>query len=152
MKKLLLALTLIFILGNSAYIMSQLMSGTYYIGGAGTKPGGGDPDFATLKAACDALTTSGISGACTLYFTESKTYTESTDIQLGVTGTSSSNTITFKPYTGVVCTLSFTSTATSSTGIDGHFVIGTNDFNVMTSLVPTHYVTIDGSNSASGTT
>jgi hypothetical protein len=127
------------------------MSGTYYIGDPGTKPGGGDPEFTSLAAACSALTANGVNGPCIFYFTESKTYTEPTDVQLGATGTSSTNTITFKPYNGVVCTLSFTSGAIRSGGIDGHFVIGTNNYNNMTSLVPTHYVTIDGSNQIGGT-
>ncbi|CUS97648.1 T9SS type A sorting domain-containing protein [Candidatus Kryptonium thompsonii] len=127
------------------------MSGTYYIGDPGTKPGGGDPEFTTLFAACSTLTANGINGPVIMYFTQSKTYIEPTDVYLGVNGTSSTNTITFKPYYGVVCTLSFTSTQIRSSGIDGHWVIGTNNYNVQTSLIPTHYVTIDGSNSDGGT-
>lgn len=132
-------------------IFAQALSGTYYIGDPGTKPGGGDPEFTTLWAACSTLTANGVSGACTFYFTESKTYTEATDVYLGVTGTSSTNTITFKPYSGVVCTLSFTSSAVRTSGIDGHWVIGTSDYYNTTSLVSTNYVTIDGSNSSGGT-
>ena len=93
------------------------MSGTYYIGDPGTKPGGGDPEFTTLFAACSTLTANGINGPVIMYFTQSKTYIEPTDVYLGVNGTSSTNTITFKPYYGVVCTLSFTSTQIRSSGI-----------------------------------
>ncbi|MFY7887185.1 MAG: hypothetical protein ACOVOV_20295, partial [Dolichospermum sp.] len=70
------------------------------------------------------------------------------DVSLGCTGTSETNTITFKPFTGVTCSLVFSSTATTS--IDGHFVIGSPNA-TNTNLVSTNYVTIDGSNAVNGT-
>jgi hypothetical protein len=59
---------------------------------------------------------------CTFYFSDNGTYTEAADVALGCLGTSATNTITFKPFTSVTCTITFTSTATAS--IDGNFVIG----------------------------
>ncbi len=151
MKKLLTLIILVMIIGNGTGF-GQALSGTYYIGDAGTKPGGGDPEYTTLKGACDDLNSKGVGAPCIFYFTESKTYIEGNDIWLGVTGTSSTNTITFKPYTAVVCTLSFTNLNNSglSGSIDGCFAIG-SPTGVNTNLVPTSYLIIDGSNSNDGT-
>ncbi|MBW7889058.1 MAG: T9SS type A sorting domain-containing protein [Bacteroidetes bacterium] len=148
MKKI---LTVLFFFVLSLPAAAQL-SGTYYIGGAGTKPGGGNPDFATVKAAVDSLNASGVSGPCIFYLTESKTYTESADISLGCTGTSETNKITFKPSTGVTAIIDLTLTTNAGgSSIDGHWVIG-SPTQVNTNLVPTNYVIIDGSNTESGTT
>lgn len=136
----------------STLSFAQGLSGTYYIGAAGTKPGGGDPEYTTLKSAVDALNANGVAGPCLFYFTESKTYTEPADIALGCAGTSSTNTITFKPYTGVVATVDFT-TATNTVvagSIDGNFVIG-SPTGVNSNLVSTNYLIIDGSNTPDGT-
>ncbi|MCR4417169.1 MAG: T9SS type A sorting domain-containing protein [Ignavibacteria bacterium] len=132
----------------SENIFAQL-SGTYYIGGPGTKPGGGDPEYTSISAAIYHLNSVGVNGPCIFYFTESKEYIEPNMPSLGCSGTSSTNTITFKPYTAVVCTLIFTSDSAKS--IDGSLVIGSPTSN-NTNLVPTHYVTIDGSNTNGGTT
>ncbi|MGB2867716.1 MAG: T9SS type A sorting domain-containing protein [Bacteroidota bacterium] len=145
---------LVFLCGVS---VAQL-NGTYYIGAAGTRPGGGDPEYATLKAAVDALTASGVSGPVTLYFTESKTYTEPENVALLPTGTSATNTITFKPYTGVTATVSFTKT-TDNTGLSGGWIIGAKDVTTtsatnygITVSDSASYITIDGSNTNGGTT
>ena len=144
MKKL---FTLLFFFAFVQLSFGQL-SGTYYIGDAGTRPGGGDPEYTTLSGAVTALNTSGVNGACIFYFTESKTYVD-TAASLGCTGTSVTNTITFKPYAGVSATIEFTSIL--SKNIDGMWVIG-SPANLNTNLVSTHYVTIDGSNTDGGTT
>lgn len=134
------------------------LSGTYYIGAAGTRPGGGDPEYATLKAAVDALTASGVNGPVTMYFTESKTYTETENVALLPTGTSATNTITFKPYTGVTAIVSFTKT-TDNTGLSGGWIIGAKDVTTtsatnygITIADSASYITIDGSNTNGGTT
>ncbi len=49
MKKL---FTFLFVFTFAQLNFGQL-SGTYYIGDAGTRPGGGDPEYTTLKSACD---------------------------------------------------------------------------------------------------
>ncbi|MBI5463743.1 MAG: hypothetical protein HY966_02165, partial [Ignavibacteriales bacterium] len=126
------------------------LSGTYTIG---TNTISGETGhYATLSAAVAALNTSGVNGPCMFYFTDNTTYVD-TAITLGCTGTSATNTITFKPYTGVTATISLTSVVAKT--IDGMWVIGSNN-NVaeisLTTLIPTSYVTIDGSNTNGGTT
>nr|MBP9740330.1 hypothetical protein [Chitinophagaceae bacterium] len=123
------------------------LSGIYRIG---TTPiGGENGSYASLAAAITDINAQGVSGPCTFYFSDNGTYTEAADVALGCLGTSATNTITFKPYIGVTCAITFTSTATAS--IDGHFVIGSpNALN--TNLVSTNYVTIDGSNTNGGIT
>ncbi|MGE5365406.1 MAG: T9SS type A sorting domain-containing protein [Bacteroidota bacterium] len=152
MKKITTILVFVFLAVSNVWAQAP-MNGTFYIGAAGTKPGGGDPEYTSLKAAVDALNTNGVGGACTFYFT-STDYTEPADITLGCAGTSSTNTVTFKPYTGVTG-VKITFTTEGNTGaagsIDGSFVIG-SPTGVNTNLVPTNYVTIDGSNAADGTT
>ena len=145
MKRLILCALVV--LSGIAYATG--LSGTYYIGAsAGTKPGGGDPDYASMSAAVSALNTNGVAGACTFYFLDAA-YTEASDFWLGCSGTSATNTITFKPYTGVTTTITFGQTTlhpnTATTGLDGHFIIASPTGN-NSDIVPTHYVTIDGSN------
>ena len=128
-------------------------SGTYYIGTAGTRPGGGDPDFLSLKLACDAINNAGnaITGDCTFYLTSS--LTEPTNIGLGKNP--GSYTITFKPYTGITSTITFTQVADNA-GRSGSWVIGTPDITVPSTsnygLVTTNNIVIDGSNTIGGTT
>ncbi len=137
--------TLFFVFALYTLSFAQL-SGIYSIGA--TTIGGEAGNFATLSAAITSLNTNGVNGACTFYFTDNTTYTD-TAVSLGVTGTSSSNTITFKPYIGVTATINFTSEFSKS--IDGMWVIGSPN-NLNSNLVPTHYVTVDGSNSVGGST
>ncbi len=151
MKRLFTITVILLFSWGANFIYGQALSGTYYIGSAGTRPGGGDPDYATLKAACDDLNAKGVGGPCIFYFCESKNYVEPNDVWLGPTGTSATNTITFKPYTAVTCSLSFTKTTLlGGTGaIEGSFVIG-SPTGVNTNLVSTNYVTFDGSNTTNG--
>ncbi|MHC1736567.1 MAG: T9SS type A sorting domain-containing protein [Ignavibacteriaceae bacterium] len=147
MKKLLLFLFLGFLLfsGMLTETYSQL-SGIYSVGVNTISGEAGN--YATLSAAVTALNASGVNGPCIFYFTDIATYSD-TAISLGCTGTSATNTITFKPYTGVTATLSLTSTFLKN--IDGSFVIGSPN-NLNSNLVSTNYVTIDGSNTVGGTT
>lgn len=141
MKKL---LTLFFVVLIATAGWSAGLSGIYSIGA--TTIGGEAGNYASLAAAVTSLNSNGVAGPCTFYFTDNTTYTD-TAVSLGCPGTSSSNTITFKPYTGVTATINFTSEFSKS--IDGMWIIGSPN-NLNSNLVPTHYVTIDGSNSAGG--
>ncbi len=144
-KTFLLFLTVCCLIGGMDAAWGQL-SGTYSIG-ATTIPGEAG-NYASLSAAVAALNSGGVSGPVAMYFTESITYTD-TAVSLGCIGTSATNTITFKPYTGVTATISFTSEV--SKNIDGMWVIGSPN-NLNTNLVSTHHVTIDGSNTIGGAT
>lgn len=150
MRKFTRMLQVLLLVAITQNVFGQL-SGTYSIGASGIVAGE-TGNYATFAAAITALNSSGVNGPCTFYFSESKTYTEAADVALGCTGTSSTNTITFKPYTGVSCILNFANTGASIT-IDGHFVIGAaNAAGALPGiLIPTSYVIIDGSNSVGGT-
>ena len=127
------------------------LSGIYRIGT--TAIGGEVGSYASLAAAITDINTQGVNGPCTFYFSDNATtYTEAVDVALGCATASSINTITFKPYTGVTCTVEFTSNATRT--IDGNFVIGAaNAAGTLPGiLISTNYVTIDGSNTNGGTT
>jgi hypothetical protein len=133
----------------SLNVFAQL-SGTYYIGAvSGSRPGGGDPEFATLGAAFTALNSSGVNGPCIFYFLD-EDYTEATNLALACTGTSAINTITFKPYTGVTPNINFTQLA-DNTGPSGRIILGCNTTASYT-IVTMNYVTFDGSNTIDGTT
>ncbi len=143
MKKL---LTLFFVVLITAFSWSVGLSGIYSIGTNTILGEAGN--YASLAAAVTDLNANGVGGPCTFYFTDNTTYTD-TAVSLGCTGTSSTNTITFKPYTGITATINFTSEFAKS--IDGMWVIGSPN-NLNSNLVSTHYVTIDGSNSVGGST
>jgi len=143
MKKIITAVFLTIALTSISFAQ---LSGTYYVGAAGTGPGGTDPDYSSLKAACDAANTSGISGNVTFYITSD--LTESVNVDLGVN--TNGHTLLFKPYTGVTASINFQDGITSQ-NIDGHFVIGSPTHS-NTNLVQTDNIIIDGSNSVSGNT
>ena len=143
-------LPVILLMVMSQNVMGQL-NGTYSIGAAGVVIGE-TGNYATFSEAITALNNNGVTGPCTFYFTTNGTYTETNDVALGCTGTSATNTITFKPYTGIVCTLSLTLTANiGGASIDGFIAIG-SPTQLNTNLVSTNYITIDGSNTIGGTT
>jgi len=127
------------------------MTGTYYVGNAGTRPGGGNPDFISLKLACDAANTTTVDGNILFYFTSN--LTEPFNVGLGKDP--GSYTITFKPYTGITPTINFTQSADNA-GASGAWVIGVPDLTVTSGtnygLVSTRKITIDGSNTVDGTT
>ena len=126
------------------------LSGTYYIGTTGTKPGGGDPDYLTLKSAIVALNTQGINGDVTMYFTSD--LTEPSTCQLGVN--TSSFSITFKPYLTVTSVTLIFNKNVNLTGnaLFGLWVIGSKDTTGAGSLTTTNNVMIDGSKTVGGTT
>jgi hypothetical protein len=127
------------------------LSGTYYVGTSGTKPGGGDPDYLTLKSAMEALNDLGITGNVTMYITSSLTETENVALGLNTGGF----TVTFKPATGITPTIAFTKT-TDNAGPSGSWIIGADSVGVITAsiwtLIQTDNIIIDGSNTVNGTT
>ncbi len=136
--------------GLGAYDVDlNYLVGNYYIGATGTGPNGSDPEFASLKAACDQLNQNMILGDCRFLITSD--LSEASNVALGVNPGAYS--ITFKPYTGVSPTITFTqATDAPSTGISGGWVIGTKDLATTSQLVTTNNITIDGSNTEGGTT
>jgi Secretion system C-terminal sorting domain len=151
MKKMFKILQVLLLALVTQSAMAQL-NGTYRIG---TTPIPGETgSYASFGAAVTALNAGGVSGPCTFYFSDNgTTYTEAADVAIGYTGGSSTNTVTFKPYTGVTCTLSFTLT-TAGVTIDGNLVIGAANASAALpgSLISTNYLTFDGSNTNGGTT
>ncbi|MCR4438093.1 MAG: T9SS type A sorting domain-containing protein [candidate division KSB1 bacterium] len=142
----------IFVLGTNnglgAYeVNTNFLKGLYYVGAPGTRPGGGDPEFASLKAACDALNQRLIMGNCA--FLISSDLTEPVNVALGVDP--APYTVTFKPAPGVTPTITFTQ-STDSPGFSGAWVIGTRDLSTTAGLVRTTNIVIDGSNQDDGTT
>jgi hypothetical protein len=127
------------------------LAGTYYIGVAGSGPGGTDPEFATLKAACDTLNISNVSGNTTFFITSN--LVEPANVTIGIDP--GSYTVTFKPYTGTVDTITFTQVADNA-GVSGGWVFGTPSLIITSTtnygLVTTENIIIDGSNTVDGTT
>ena len=136
------------------FLNAQSLSGTYYIGAAGTAPGGTNPTFSSLKAACDSINNSAITGNCTFYITSDiiEPYTGSVGIGLAVNP--DPYTITFKPYTGVQPTITFNYPTDLNSGPSGAFVIGIPGKGNVTwdSLRITKNIIFDGSNTNGGTT
>lgn len=136
------------------FLNAQSLSGTYYIGAAGTAPGGTNPTFSSLKAACDSINNSAITGNCTFYITSDviEPYTGSVGIGLAVNP--DPYTITFKPYTGVQPTITFNYPTDLNSGPSGAFVIGIPGKGNVTwdSLRITKNIVFDGSNTNGGTT
>ncbi len=126
------------------------LSGTYYIGSTGTKPGGGDPDYLTLRAAINALNNNGINNDVAFYFTSD--ITEPATCQLGVN--TAGHTITFKPYSTLTsCTITFNKNANlSGNAWFGLWVIGTKDTTTTGYVTSTNNIVIDGSKTVNGTT
>ncbi len=135
----------------NGFVSTNTLAGTYYIGAAGTGPGGSDPNFASLKAACDTLNASNVSANTVFYITSN--LVEPTNVSIGINP--GAFTVTFKPYTATVDTISFTQTA-DNTGVSGAWVFGTPSLLITSAtnygLVTTNNIVIDGSNTDNGTT
>ena len=127
------------------------LAGTYYIGVAGSGPGGTDPEFASLKAACDTLNISNVSANTTFFITSN--LVEPANVSIGIDP--GDFTVTFKPYTGTVDTITFTQVA-DNVGVSGGWVLGTPSLAISSAtnygLVTTENIVIDGSNTVGGTT
>lgn len=103
MKNIIIIFLTLFISTNS---FAQL-SGDYSVGIA--------KDYTTIGDAITALNTSGVSGACTFYLYD-ETYSE-TEMQINsITGASSTNTITFKPYTAITPEITIDATGNFTEG------------------------------------
>lgn len=147
------------LVGNAIAANSQItfkyinpgLKGIYYVGAAGTRPGGGDPDFLSLKAACDALNQLGVQDNVTLFITSN--LTEPVNVGLGFNPAPFK--LVIKPYTATVDTITFTQ-ATDNAGASGGFVIGAPDLTVTSTnnygLKTVENVIIDGSNTEGGKT
>lgn len=149
MKKLLTFLFLV-----ASFVATPLwaqFTGTYYIGVAGTRPSGGDPDYLTLASALTAVNAGTITGDCMFYITSS--LTETANVSLGVN--TDGHSITFKPAAGTVDTITFTKT-TDNTGASGNWVFGVPNLTTTSStnygMLTTNNIIIDGSNAVGGTT
>ena len=142
--------------GVGAYTLdlTPSLSGDYYVGAAGTGPGGSDPQFATLGEAFDAINSSNISGNCNFYITSNINEPNTGGIGIGLAKNPAPYTITFKPYTGVqpVVTLNYPSDGNS--GPSGALIIGIPTAGNISwdSLKTTRNIIIDGSNTPGGTT
>lgn len=101
-------------LAFSFYAMADGMSGTYKVGTGET-----DPNFTSLKAACDALNTNGVAGDVILEITSD--LTENVNVGLGVN--TNGYSITIRPDQDADRTITFTKLA-DNTSPTGHFVIG----------------------------
>jgi hypothetical protein len=123
---------------------AQPLVGTYYVGTADT-PQGGDPDFATLFDAVQALHTEGVSGNVRFLITGD--LEENQNVFLGIN--TDGSTITIKPAPGVNALVTFSS-PTANSNINGAFVIGASSDD-WDSLVATSNIIIDGSNEEDGT-
>ncbi|HLP14911.1 MAG TPA: T9SS type A sorting domain-containing protein [Bacteroidota bacterium] len=143
------AMVVLFSFGLALQCARAEMHGSYYIGIQGSKPGGGNPDFSTLKAACDVLNANSgnITSDCTFYITSD--LTESSNVAIG--SAAGSATITFKPAPGLTPIITFTKPSDNA-GISGAWVIGATDLSISSSAVTVNNIVIDGSNTAGGTT
>lgn len=138
MKKI---LTLFFLIVSfiASPVFAQF-SGTYYVGAAGTRPSGGDPDYLSLKSAMDAVNAGTITGNCTFYITSD--LIETANVGLGVN--TAGYTIIIKPADDLTTkTITFTQ-ATDNTGPSGGFVIGISNLTAWTNLITTDNIIVDG--------
>lgn len=138
----------------STLLVPLVVTKTYSIG-TGNVPGE-TAHYATLKDACDSLNAQiGSIAENRLYYITSD-LNEAANVTVG--GNNSAYTITFKPYTGMQPTITFSQVA-DNVGLSGGWVIGlkslavssaTNYGAVLTDS--TQNIIIDGSNTPNGTT
>ncbi len=119
--------------------MNGNMTGTYYIGNAGTGPGGSDPEFQYLRQACDAINTATITGDCTFYITSDLTET----VNIGLKQTSNF-TVTFRPDADADRKITFNHALDDNAGPSGALCIGINSGIAWTDLTPSKNIVIDG--------
>jgi len=130
------------------------LSGTYYVGAAGTGPGGSNPQFSSFKQVVDTLSKGTIGGDVTIYITSDLTETYA-DVQgIGLAVNPEPYNIVFKPYTGVQPVITFNYPTDLNSGPSGAFVIGMPSAGNVAwdSMRTTKNITFDGSNTAEGTT
>lgn len=141
--------------GFGAYLLDlrPQLSGNYYVGAAGTGPGGSNPDFPSLRDAFQAINNSNITGNCTFYITSDITEV-TTPGGIGLAVNPEPYTITFKPYSGVQPTITLPYINDLNSGPSGAFIIGIPMENNISwnDLRITRNIIIDGSNTNGGTT
>jgi len=137
--------SLLLLLALVALPATAQLSGTFYIGAAGTAPGGANPGYTSLFDAVDALNTQGISGNVTMFITSD--LTETRDSRLGVN--TNGFVLNFRPLEGTRPVITFTNTE-GTEDARAHFVIGTRT-GTIASLTPSDNVWIDGSAAPRGT-
>jgi hypothetical protein len=129
------------ILLSGNIVFGQFAGGVYSVGTASVS--GETSNFATLKAACDAINAgASISGDVTLYITSD--LTEAANVGLGVN--TAGHQVLIRPDADADRTITFNST-TDNTGPSGHFVIGNPTPTVAwtdANTIATSNVTIDG--------
>ena len=125
--------------------------GDYYVGAAGTGPGGTDPDFASLRDAFQVINNANITGDCNFFITSDITEV-TTPGGIGLAVNPEPYTITIKPYTGVTPVITLPYTSDGNSGPSGAFVIGIPmDNNIAwADLRTTKNIVIDGSNTVGG--
>ncbi|MHC1737535.1 MAG: T9SS type A sorting domain-containing protein [Ignavibacteriaceae bacterium] len=130
------------------------LSGIYYVGAAGTGPGGTDPHFNSFKKVVDTLSTGVIGGDIFIYITSDLTETYA-DVQgIGLAVNPEPYNITFKPYTGVQPVITLNYPTDLNGGPSGAFVIGMPSAGNIAwdSMKTVKNITFDGSNTAEGNT
>ncbi|QOJ27833.1 MAG: T9SS type A sorting domain-containing protein [Ignavibacteriales bacterium] len=130
------------------------LQGIYYVGAAGSGPGGSDPHFPSFRAALDTISSNPIAGDCIFYITSNITEPYSDNRGIGLAVDPGPYTITFKPYTGVQPVITFNYPTDLNSGPSGAFVIGIPGRGNISwdSMRTTRNIIIDGSNTAGGTT
>ncbi len=130
------------------------LAGDYYIGVAGSGPGGSNPQFATLREAFDVLNDAVFTGDCTFYITSDITETYTPAVGLGLAINPGTFTVTFKPYTGTQPVITLNYPTDLNSGPSGALVIGIPSKGNVTwdSLRTTKNIVIDGSNTVGGMT
>ena len=142
--------------GFGAYRITVIpsLAGDYYIGAAGTGPGGSDPQFATLREAFDVLNDATFTADCNFYITSDITETYTPAVGLGLAINPSPFVVTLKPYTGIQPVITLNYPTDLNSGPSGALVIGIPSKGNVTwdSLRTTKNIVIDGSNTVGGTT
>ncbi len=141
-SRLLLCITVLgsLLLLVSSVVLAQNLTGTKIIGGTGT------PDYPTLTAAITDLNTKHASGTVT--FLIDGDLTEPGSPEITDTALTGANKLIIKPNTGKTPTVTFTAVATAGNKANGGLTITGNT----ASLGSVGNTTIDGSNTANGTT
>jgi hypothetical protein len=116
--------------------LARPFQGAYYVGAEGTAPGGGNPDFATLREAFVAVNATVPTGALHLLIT-SDLDERGTDVHLVQTGLTAATPVVIRPASGVTATVTL-GAISAAAGVDAQ--------NSGLSIDNTSYVTIDGNN------
>ncbi len=131
MKRILTSFAILFMFLGTVSLNAQALSGTYYI------PQGANPQgYASLSAACAAITANGANGVVT--FLIDGNLTETTHCMINNQTFTATNRLVIKPAAGKQPVVTFT---------------GLNASNEFFTILNSNYVTVDGSNgnSADGT-